>query len=404
MNSKERMIIMVLSMLPLIMVVGNSIFIPILPNIEHALMLHPTETGWIITAFAVPAAVTIPLIGYLSDLYGRKKLILISLAIICIGNVISIIAAVIPPFPSSYLLLLVGRAIQGFGAGGTAPLAMTMVGDLFREKKRSVALGAIEVSNGVGKMMSPFLGILAVMIIWYSSFFLYFLMALVAFLTMFFFIKFDKRAPYTSFHDYRKTIQYAFKRQYYWLIPVFFTGGVVLFILFGLLFYLSYEAERIYGIIGWSKGVLFFIPFGLLTIASYVSGKFIGGNDEHIPRVMFVSLLLLFLSVIIGMIDHNFYVLMFVISAFSIGAGLLLPVCNLFVTSSVSKSERGMVVSIYSMVRFLGVALGPLIYSYWMMYEWDMFLRSTLLLMGMTALLYTGWVMKEKRMGALGSI
>lgn len=397
MTVKERMIMIAIGSLPFIMVVGNSMFIPILPNIENALLLDPTQTGWMLTAFAIPAAVTIPLIGFLSDRYGRKKLIIISLSVICVGSVISVIAAATPPNVFSYTFMLVGRAIQGFGAGGTSPLALTVIGDVFSGRKRSTALGAMEVSNGIGKMFSPFLGIIAVMMFWYSAFIFYFIMAFTALIVILFFIKIEEERTFTTFKAYKQTIKDAMKRSYHWLIPLFLTGGVVLFILFGLLFYLSYEAERIYGIVGWSKGVLFFIPLGFLTAASYVSGRFIGGNDTHMKKILYTAFILLFLSSIGGMVEHNFIALVLIMSSFSVGTGLLLPACNLLVTASVSKEERGMVVAIYSMVRFLGVALGPLVYSYWMIYEWDMFLKSTLVLLSMSAALYGGWLINEKK-------
>lgn len=50
---------------------------------------------------------------------------------------------------------------KGIGAGGTAPLAMALVGDLFERSLRSKTLGVLEVYTGIGKVISPFLGAIA---------------------------------------------------------------------------------------------------------------------------------------------------------------------------------------------------------------------------------------------------
>src|SRR5690554_3720473 len=61
---------------PLIMVLGNSLFIPVLPAIQNALNISKVQVSLLITLFSVPAGIVIPLAGFLSDRFGRKKVII----------------------------------------------------------------------------------------------------------------------------------------------------------------------------------------------------------------------------------------------------------------------------------------------------------------------------------------
>ena len=67
-----------------------------------------------------------------------------------------------------------------------------------------------------------------------------------------------------------------------------------------------------------------------------------------------------------GFLLQNIYVLIGFLTLSSVGTGLLLPCLNTMITGSVDKEERGMITSLYSSLRFLGVAFGPPLFS-WMM-------------------------------------
>nr|WP_280146946.1 MFS transporter [Priestia megaterium]MDH3172219.1 MFS transporter [Priestia megaterium] len=132
---KEKLMIVSLGLLPLIMVLGNSMLIPLLPSIQKSLHLSGVQTSLILSAFSIPAAFCIPAVGILSDRYGRKKLIIYSLIMMIIG---SVIAASSASFSSgSFAVLMAGRVIQGIGAAGTTTLAMALTGDVFTGEKKS---------------------------------------------------------------------------------------------------------------------------------------------------------------------------------------------------------------------------------------------------------------------------
>src|SRR5699024_11257096 len=86
----------------------------------------------------------IPLAGFLSDRYGRKKVIVPALIITGIGGLIAAIASWQMKDP--YALILVGRILQGIGASGAMPIVLPLVGDIFHndEEEASSTLGIIE--------------------------------------------------------------------------------------------------------------------------------------------------------------------------------------------------------------------------------------------------------------------
>ena len=86
MKSKNILPFAVLCSVPFVMVLGNSMLIPVLPKIKSALHLSQIQTGLIITAFSVPAGVVIMFVGILSDRIGRKKVISPALVIYGLGG------------------------------------------------------------------------------------------------------------------------------------------------------------------------------------------------------------------------------------------------------------------------------------------------------------------------------
>ncbi|MDP3050708.1 MAG: MFS transporter, partial [Eubacteriales bacterium] len=153
----NTMTLVALSSVPFVMVLGNSMLIPILPEMQRALEISSFQASLVITLFSVPAGIIIPLSGFLSDYFSRKVVIIPALILYGIGGLIAGGAALIDT-EASYAILLAGRIIQGIGAAGTAPIAMALTGDIFKAQARAQALGVIEAANGVGKVVSPVLG------------------------------------------------------------------------------------------------------------------------------------------------------------------------------------------------------------------------------------------------------
>ncbi|WP_068675374.1 MFS transporter [Oceanobacillus sp. Castelsardo] len=356
------MVIAAIGSVPLMMTLGNSMLIPILPEMKSSLDLTQLQVSLTITVFSIAAAIFIPIVGYLSDRFSRKMIIIPSLLLFGGGALLAGLGAAV--FSNSYIWIILGRILQGIGAAGTAPIAMALIGDLFRGGERSRILGIFEASNGLGKVLSPILGSLLALIVWHSVFFAFPVISLISILFVWIFIK-EKRnfqAP-PPFKKYVKGLLSVFKHEGRWLFTIYLAGGTCLFTLFGILFYLSDVLETKYNIDGVPKGLILAIPLLVMVCTSYITGSKIGKNLEKMKRLSVLGLLLMTLSYSSLVLFEKLIPFLIVLAISSIGAGLVLPCVNSLITGAVGKERRGFVSSLYGSVRFIGVALGPPIFT-----------------------------------------
>lgn len=107
--------------------------------------------GFIVTAYMLTTTVTVPLAGKLSDMYGRKPLLLAGVSIFTIGSLLSGLAPTVE-------WLIAWRALQGIGGGIITANAFTIVGDLFPPKERSKWQGLFGAVFGMSSVAGPLIG------------------------------------------------------------------------------------------------------------------------------------------------------------------------------------------------------------------------------------------------------
>ncbi|WP_082129869.1 MFS transporter [Aneurinibacillus tyrosinisolvens] len=363
-TKKGVSVMIAIALIPLVMVLGNSMLVPVLPTMESQLGISQFQSSLIITVFSFAAGVIIPLVGYLSDRYGRKMIIVPSLIVYGLGSIVSGLAAWL--MENSYTMIIVGRVIQGIGAAGTAYIAMALVGDLYSGGQESKALGALESTNGLGKILSPIIGALVAIIAWYAAFFVFPVICFAVAVYVWFGVPEKKKPKGKPLGPYLQALKQVFASQGKWLIPAFFVGATGLFILFGVLFYLSDVLEETHQIDGILKGTILAIPLSGMVITAYITGAQIKQNKPLIRKLMLIGLVLLTGSMAAVAFFEQLYVMIGLLTLGSVGTGLALPCLNTLITAAVDKSERGMITSLYGSVRFLGVAFGPPIFG-WLM-------------------------------------
>ena len=124
---------------------------PALPAIKTAFGINERLVSWIFTIYILFFMIGTPLMAKLSDMYGRKTLYILDVLLFAIGSAITVSSF-------SFETLLIGRAIQGFGAGGIFPVASAFIGDTFPPEKRGGALGFIGSVWGLSGLLGPILG------------------------------------------------------------------------------------------------------------------------------------------------------------------------------------------------------------------------------------------------------
>lgn len=124
---------------------------PALPAIQASFGVSDRALAWVFTIYVLANLIGTPLMAKLSDRAGRRSIYVLDVALFAAG---SLVVALSPTFG----ILLVGRAIQGLGAGGIFPVASAVIGDTFPVEKRGSALGLIGAVFGIAFLIGPILG------------------------------------------------------------------------------------------------------------------------------------------------------------------------------------------------------------------------------------------------------
>jgi MFS family permease len=132
---------------------------PALPALKVAFATDDQALTWVFTLYMVVNLIGTPIIAQLSDRFGRRSLYLASVSLFALG---SLLVALAP----SFAILLLGRAIQGIGAGGIFPVASAVIGDTFPAEKRGAALGLIGAVFGIAFLIGPILGGVLLLLGW----------------------------------------------------------------------------------------------------------------------------------------------------------------------------------------------------------------------------------------------
>jgi EmrB/QacA subfamily drug resistance transporter len=123
---------------------------PVLPRIVTDLQGADYYT-WVVTAYLLTSTVTIPVYGKLSDLYGRRPLLMFGIVLFLIGSALSGLS-------QTMWQLILFRGIQGLGAGALFPISLAVIGDLFTPAERGKYQGLFGAVFGVAFLVGPFLG------------------------------------------------------------------------------------------------------------------------------------------------------------------------------------------------------------------------------------------------------
>src|SRR5271168_574193 len=150
----------------------GTIIVPALPFFEG--VLHTSETGvtWLITAYLLGAAAATAVLGRLGDMFGKRRMLMITLVVLVIGTLISAVSDTIG-------WQIVGRVVQGV-AGGLLPLSFGIIRDEFPKERVAGAIGALGsmISLGVFGVIRP--GLLIPHLDWHWLFWIPLFLTLIA--------------------------------------------------------------------------------------------------------------------------------------------------------------------------------------------------------------------------------
>jgi len=122
-----------------------------LPDIQHALHSSFSDLQWIVDAYALTLAAFLLTAGSLADMYGRRLLYLIGLAVFTCASALC-------GFAVTTLMLVLSRALQGVGGAIMFAVSLALLADAFRARDRGVAFGVWGAVTGLAVAIGPLLG------------------------------------------------------------------------------------------------------------------------------------------------------------------------------------------------------------------------------------------------------
>src|SRR5258706_2310348 len=151
---KNNSNLFIIAVIAVVNALGYGIIFPLLYSYSHRFGLNDFQNGLLFALFSLCQFISTPVIGRLSDKYGRKPLLLISLA----GTAASFLLMAFAP---SALFLFIARALDGITAGNL-PVALAVISDTTELKDRAKGFGIIGASFGFGFVFGPSIAALTV--------------------------------------------------------------------------------------------------------------------------------------------------------------------------------------------------------------------------------------------------
>ncbi len=121
-----------------------------LPKIVTDLGANDLYT-WVVTIYLLTSTITVPFYGKLSDLYGRRPMLMIGITLFLVGSALSGLS-------QEMWQLILFRGVQGLGAGALFPIALAVIGDLFTPAERGKYQGLFGAVFGISFLIGPGLG------------------------------------------------------------------------------------------------------------------------------------------------------------------------------------------------------------------------------------------------------
>lgn len=135
-------IVAVLSFAGIVVAVMQTLVVPLISELPTLLRSSASDASWVVTATLLAGAVATPVMGRLGDMYGKRRILFVSLGLLVAGSALC-------AFTSSLVPMVIGRALQG-GAMGVIPLGISIMRDELPRERMGSAMALMSSSLGIG--------------------------------------------------------------------------------------------------------------------------------------------------------------------------------------------------------------------------------------------------------------
>ncbi len=151
MNKKQLFILATFLLGVFMGAIDAGIVSPALTTMMQDFQIDYKWSVWVVTVYTLVYAVSMPIVSKLADLYGRRNVFIVSIALFGLGSFMA-------GFSNTFSWLLFSRIIQAIGGGGIMPIANAVISQSFPKEKRGMALGLVGATFGFATIIAPNLG------------------------------------------------------------------------------------------------------------------------------------------------------------------------------------------------------------------------------------------------------
>lgn len=381
--------------------------------------------SWIVTAYLLTTTVTVPIAGKLSDLFGRRLILLIGVGVFAIASLFA-------GASGSVLELIIWRGVQGIGGGIITANAFTIIGDLFAARERGRWQGLIGAVFGLSSVVGPLLGgwltdhqqIFGLTTDWRWTFYINIPIGLLAFIFIWIFcppLKHDNKPVidykgaalltlilsllilavdnteqiFAGFMDVSGMSLFGLRAimfslivsllaAFIWvehraqqpIIPLkFFKNGnyvriIVIAMLFGSAFmgsilYLTQFNQQVFGATPTESGMMLLPMVAGIMVSSISAGQIISrtGRYKIFMQIGFTLATVAMVLLTTLTPESSFFFEAIIITILGLGMGVAMPVMNLAIQNEFEQKELGAVTSSNQLFRSLGSTVGTAVFG-----------------------------------------
>lgn len=336
-------------------VLGFSLILPFLPFFAQSLGATDFTVGFILTIFSFFQFIASPIAGYLSDIYGRRPLLLIS-------QFSTLVSFLVLGFAKSLPLLFLSRIIDGlFGSNHT--IAQAYLTDISTKKNRSKTFAFTGIAFGIGFMIGPLIGgLLSQSSYSLAAFFAASLSAISIILTFFLLPETVKKGDTPkpkklTIIDYQAIID-AFKNKTTRLNLSQFFIYIFAQTIWTSLF--SLFAQKQYSITATKTGLLLaLLGFTVVITRSLIIPRLIDKFGEKVS--LKIGVVAMIIPPLAAILSSNYYLLMPLLALYAFGSGASRPLLMSLITSSAQGGRKGSLLGVANSLASLAQIIAPML-------------------------------------------
>lgn len=341
-----------LSMAPAL---SSDLYMPGLPTVTEHLNTTQTLASYTLATFFLLMAVGVLVLGPLSDMYGRKKVLLAS-------NLTALVACISCAFTPSIEVLLVLRAIQGFGSGGMVAISTTLAKDCYSGDRMARVIGLAQSVSMTAPILAPLIGVAVLYAVGWRGSFLCMSVVFTTTLILCFFMKDtlpEEKRIKNGLVGSLKDITGFFKRPQF--MTVLIAAAVICMPFYDYLGIASFVYEEHFGLSEFAFGVI----FACTALTSILGPLVFARAPQKFPahRTIFVTLCACAVSMVILLTigSHWFQAFMLAIVIYMFSTTIMRPsvtTCLLAPLEEGVGAASSLINFVYTFLGCIGMLIG----------------------------------------------